>query len=115
MMIVLRRKQARETTGTVAAFLLLAGWMNLLHFMYYDTLLAALPIFVLLTEPRRLTGADLAGRGAGRARAPGGGPAALLGPHLPREYPSEVPLLQAKHRTSWCSTARRRPCWRSCC
>jgi hypothetical protein len=49
----LRRKLARSTDGPAAAFLLLGAWMMCYHFMYYDVLLAYLPVALLFTEPRR--------------------------------------------------------------
>jgi hypothetical protein len=50
---MLRPRQARAATGTAAGFLLLGAWLSCFHFMYYDVLLTALPMFVLLAEPRR--------------------------------------------------------------
>jgi hypothetical protein len=49
----LRRRQARELTGPAATFLLLSSFFCCYHFMYYDFLLAGLPILLLFTEPRR--------------------------------------------------------------
>ncbi|MFN4261026.1 MAG: glycosyltransferase family 87 protein [Gemmataceae bacterium] len=48
-----KRRQAQATTGPVAAFILLGGWLSCYHFMYYDTLLTALPVALLFVEPRR--------------------------------------------------------------
>jgi hypothetical protein len=48
-----RRRQARVPTGPPAAFLLLSGWLVCFHFMYYDALLAALPMFLLTAAPPR--------------------------------------------------------------
>jgi hypothetical protein len=50
---VLRPSQARAITGPAAACLLLGAWLWCFHFMFYDVLLTALPVFLLLTEPRR--------------------------------------------------------------
>jgi arabinofuranan 3-O-arabinosyltransferase len=50
---ILRKEQSRALTGPPAAFLLLGAWLSCYHFMYYDVLLTALPIALLLTEPRR--------------------------------------------------------------
>jgi hypothetical protein len=50
---VLRREQARAVTGPPAAFLLFGAWLCCYHFMYYDVLLAALPVFLLFTDARR--------------------------------------------------------------
>jgi arabinofuranan 3-O-arabinosyltransferase len=49
---VARREQARAVTGPAAAFVLLGAWLSCFHFMYYDVLLAALPVCALLAEPR---------------------------------------------------------------
>jgi len=55
VVLALSRKEqaARAVDGAPAAFLLLGAWLSCLHFMYYDTLLAALPAVLLLTDPRR--------------------------------------------------------------
>jgi hypothetical protein len=50
---VLRKDQARAATGPAASFLLLGAWLCCFHFMYYDVLLAALPVLLLFAEPRR--------------------------------------------------------------
>jgi hypothetical protein len=52
-LVVLRTDQARATTGPPAAFVLLGAWLCCFHFMYYDVLLAALPVLLLFTEPHR--------------------------------------------------------------
>jgi arabinofuranan 3-O-arabinosyltransferase len=46
-----RRPQA--VAGPPAAFVLLGAWLSCYHFMYYDVLLAALPVCLLFTDPRR--------------------------------------------------------------
>ncbi len=46
-----RRRQARATTGTAPAFLLLGAWLSCYHFMYYDVLLASVPLFLLCADP----------------------------------------------------------------
>ena len=53
LLAMLDRRRARDTTGPAAAFLLLGAWLSCFHFMYYDVLLAALPLFLLFTEPAR--------------------------------------------------------------
>jgi hypothetical protein len=45
---ILRRKEAQAIDGPIAAFLLLSGWFLCFHFMFYDELLTALPVFLLL-------------------------------------------------------------------
>jgi len=50
---IFRKEQSQARTGPPAAFLLLGAWMSCYHFMYYDILLTALPVVLLLNEPRR--------------------------------------------------------------
>jgi hypothetical protein len=50
---LLRKGHAIAATGPAAAFVLLGAWFCCYHFMYYDMLLTALPVFLLLLEPRR--------------------------------------------------------------
>jgi hypothetical protein len=38
--------------GPAAAFVGLGAWLTCYHFVYYDSLLAALPVFLLLTDAR---------------------------------------------------------------
>jgi hypothetical protein len=53
--VALRRREAvRRVTGPPAAFLLLGAWLVCYHFMYYDALLAFLPVILLFVEPWRL-------------------------------------------------------------
>jgi hypothetical protein len=42
---------AAPAVGPSAAFLFLGAWLCCYHFMYYDVLLAALPVLLLFTEP----------------------------------------------------------------
>ncbi|MBA2224885.1 glycosyltransferase family 87 protein [Thermogemmata fonticola] len=53
MTVYLGFAQPRRTVGIGAAFLLLGAWMGCYRFMYYDVLLTALPIVVLLADRRR--------------------------------------------------------------
>jgi hypothetical protein len=53
LIVWLRRRQVQALTGPAAAFVLLGSVCCCYHFMYYDTLLAVLPVLVLFTEPRR--------------------------------------------------------------
>jgi hypothetical protein len=46
-----RREEVRAADGPHAAFLLLGGYLLCYHFMYYDALLAALPVALLFTGP----------------------------------------------------------------
>ena len=45
------RRGARQTEGPVAAFVLLGAWLGCYHFIYYDVLLAALPVALLFLDP----------------------------------------------------------------
>jgi arabinofuranan 3-O-arabinosyltransferase len=47
------RRVATAKEGPAAAFLLLGAWLICYHFMYYDVLLAALPVCLLFTHPFR--------------------------------------------------------------
>jgi hypothetical protein len=51
--ILRRAKITRATDGPAAAFVLLGAWLICYHFMYYDVLLAYLPVALLFTDPRR--------------------------------------------------------------
>jgi hypothetical protein len=53
MVALLRRRDVRKSEGYGAAFVALGAWASCFHFIYYDTLLALLPITLLLTDPRR--------------------------------------------------------------
>jgi hypothetical protein len=50
---IARRNDKEEPVGPGPAFVLLSAWLCCFHFMYYDLLLTALPVFLLLVEPRR--------------------------------------------------------------
>jgi hypothetical protein len=50
---MLRRNEARAATGVPAAYLLLGAFLCCYHFMYYDVLISALPVFLLYTDPWR--------------------------------------------------------------
>jgi hypothetical protein len=50
---VLRYRRPPAAEGPPAAFVLLGAWLSCYHFMYYDVLLAALPVCLLFTDPRR--------------------------------------------------------------
>ncbi len=52
-MTLSRRREARAIDGPAPAFVLLGVWLSCYHFMYYDVLLAALPVALLfLVRPR---------------------------------------------------------------
>ena len=51
LIALLYQRTVRVNHGPAAAFLLLGAWVSCFHFMYYDTLLAALPLLLLFTRP----------------------------------------------------------------
>jgi arabinofuranan 3-O-arabinosyltransferase len=54
VVVTLRRwRPSTALEGAGAAFVLLGAWLSGYHFMYYDTLLTALPVCLLFTNPRR--------------------------------------------------------------
>jgi hypothetical protein len=55
---VLRPREVRAVTGPGAGWMLLSGWLCCFHFLYYDTLLAALPVLLVVAAPR----GDMPGR-----------------------------------------------------
>jgi len=48
-----RRRQVLAFTGPGAAFILLGCHFSCYHFIYYDTTVALLPMFLLFSEPRK--------------------------------------------------------------
>jgi arabinofuranan 3-O-arabinosyltransferase len=97
---VLRKDQARAVTGPAPAFLLLGAWLCCYHFMYYDILLAALPVFLLFTDARRylepiyLVLVPLPGP------ALGAGLEEYYQLHPARDLP-ETPLLRPRYHNIW--------------
>jgi hypothetical protein len=49
----LRYERPAPVEGPGASFVLLGAWLTCFHFMYYDVLLAALPMLLLFTQPRQ--------------------------------------------------------------
>jgi hypothetical protein len=47
------RRRRKELTGVFPAFLLIGAIFTCYHFMYYDVVVAGLPVLLLFTEPRR--------------------------------------------------------------
>lgn len=98
---LLRPRQARAAVGAPAAFLLLGAWLSCFHFMYYDVLLTALPMFVLLAEPNKLLEPKVV------ALVPLPTQPALddlmtyYGPWPADQGPPLLPLLQPTHRHVW--------------
>jgi hypothetical protein len=98
---VLRRRQAQVPDGPPAAFLLLGAWLCCFHFMYYDVLLAVLPVFLLFTEPRRYLQPLLLAVLPLRRAAVGAGVIDYHRAALPRGLPPDVPPLPAGYRHLW--------------
>jgi hypothetical protein len=48
-----RREQRKALTGPPAAFVLSAAIFSCYHFLYYDFIVAGLPVLLMFTEPRR--------------------------------------------------------------
>jgi hypothetical protein len=85
------RKDRRQVlAGPPAAFLLLGGWMSCFHFMYYDVLLTALPVLLLLAEPGRYFQRVLVGVMPIDGATPLDGLADYYQPRLTSAYPASV-------------------------
>jgi arabinofuranan 3-O-arabinosyltransferase len=98
----IRKKQvARATEGPVAAFLLLSSWLLCFHFMYYDMLLAALPVFLLLTHPRRFLIPRLVVIFLARRFHLGDKLGEYYKPAFQTQEPPGVPALPIQHRHVW--------------
>jgi len=101
LLALLRRHQVRAVTGPPAAFLLLGAWLSCFHFMYYDVLLAALPVLLLFTEPWRYLVPVFLPRGRRQDPPPGagGGPGSELLAALP--YPPAAWPVGSGRRHVW--------------
>jgi len=70
LLVVWRRpRRINALTGPAAAFVLLGAFFSCYHFMYYDFLLAGLPLLLLFGEPRRYVLAVFGGRPRSRLDA----------------------------------------------
>lgn len=100
-LVFLRRHQVRALAGPAAAFFLLGAWMSCFHFMYYDVLLTALPVFLLITEPRRylepifLAIMPVSAKGLREEMID------YFQPGWLGDYPPPVPFLEAHARYLW--------------
>jgi len=97
---VARRQQVRVVTGPPAAFLFLGAWLGCFHFMYYDVLLVALPVFLLFTEPWRYLQPFFLSRRNRLDPATGGAEPAPAGLLAALRYPPPVSLA-AGSRSVW--------------
>ncbi len=98
LLAIVRRDRTRAITGPAAAFVLLGAWLSCFHFMFYDVLLTALPILLLLTEPGRYLQPRLL---AIRCLAEGqvdGAIAQYFGPRLASAYPSTLSASSSSQR-----------------
>ncbi|HEV3143290.1 MAG TPA: glycosyltransferase family 87 protein [Gemmataceae bacterium] len=97
---VLCRRQLLAGAGPATAYLLLGAWMSCFHFMYYDVLLSALAVFVLLAEPKRLVQPLLATfQRAGDVRPLDAFSAAYFEPRLAKTHPDLAGSPNAARRT----------------
>ncbi len=69
------RRRRENVTGTAAGFLLLGAYLCCFHFMYYDAVLALVPLAALAADPRRLVGESC------EVRRPSGSVAAWVAPN----------------------------------
>ncbi|MDY3558007.1 DUF2029 domain-containing protein [Gemmata sp. JC673] len=53
VLVYLRRGDRTKLTGLSAGMLFLGAYLTCFHFMYYDVLLSAVPLVLLLADPRR--------------------------------------------------------------
>jgi arabinofuranan 3-O-arabinosyltransferase len=98
----LRLEQAaRAVEGPAAAFLLLSAWLLCFHFMYYDALLSALPIFLLVTHPRRFLVPRFVVIFLAQRFHLGSKLSTFYEPGLPQEAPPPVPEIPLQHRHIW--------------
>jgi hypothetical protein len=104
-----QRREQPAIEGPAASYVLLGAWLSCYHFMYYDVLLAALPIFLLFTEPRRLLDVKFLGRPSPVpvAGKPPGAPGVLLSAEVLTYYqsglrePPPMPLLPGGTLPRW--------------
>jgi hypothetical protein len=97
----LRKTQGRGATGVPAGFLLLGAWLCCYHFMYYDVLLAALPVFVLYADPERYLRPIYVAIVPLRTENLGHDLADYYGLWPRPGTPPPVPLLRAGYRNIW--------------
>ncbi len=108
-----RRRQMNALAGPPAAFVMTGVFFTCYHFMYYDFLLAALPVLLLFTEPRRYFQMVFWRRPRWLARLTGDGSAEpddtpmrsemrrYYQPRLDELTPPPMPLLPAGQRPRW--------------
>src|SRR5262249_25623639 len=98
---LLRPDMVRRPTGPGPAFLFLGAWLTCFHFMYYDVLLAALPIFLLFTEPWRYLEPHLIVIMRVPGKVLGAGVTNYFRPRLAHHVPFALPFLCPEHGSIW--------------
>jgi hypothetical protein len=95
------RDPPHRATGPEPAFLLLGAWLCCFHFMYYDVLLAALPVLLLCTEPRRYLQPRFLALVPLTTNQLGDKQAHYYRPGFPTTYPPTPPSLAAGYGNLW--------------
>jgi hypothetical protein len=101
MVNVWHKRAERALDGPIAGFLQLCCWMMCFHFIYYDLLLAAFPVFLLLTEPRKFLEPRFVVIQPLSVTRLGGEVAGYYQLVLPSAYPSRLSLPAAGLRHLW--------------
>jgi hypothetical protein len=97
----LRPRQGQVLAGPPIACLFLAAWLCCFHFMYYDVLLAALPVFLLLTEPRSYLRPHVVVLAAVAHEQMDGADVRYYRPGLAVGYPSSEAPLRTRPNQMW--------------
>ncbi len=100
LVIARRGKRMKALTGPAAAFVLLGAYFSCYHFMYYDVLLAGLPVLLLFTEPRCYLRAEFWPWARGDVR-PRPEMLPYYQPGLEDWAPPPMPLLPGGRRARW--------------
>jgi hypothetical protein len=104
------RSRRKELTGTFPTFVLSSSVLTCYHFMYYDFLLAALPMLLLFNKPARYLQVRCCGRPRWRSKSepPAGGRVALVAemrryyrPAWTDSWPPPMPLLPGGRWPRW--------------
>jgi arabinofuranan 3-O-arabinosyltransferase len=98
---LLRRRQARATVGPPAAFLFLGAWLVCYHFMYYDVLLAVLPVLLLWHDPGEFLRPIYLVLWVERGKLAGDDLGGYHGPRLMWDLPPPPPPLPVSYRHIW--------------
>ena len=82
-----RRRAVSRVDGYGAAFVAIGAWATCFHFIYYDSLLAAFPVVLLLTDPRQFVRPRILIVAPVQSRL-----AAFYGPRSVAELPPPAPM-----------------------